>query len=89
MENVDIVGPVCETGDTFATARALTDLPAGEFLVIRDTGAYGAVMASGYNSRPLVPEVLVNGGNYTLVRPRESARQQLEREQFAAWQDRD
>ncbi len=89
LSEADIVGPVCETGDTFATARALTDLPAGEFLVIRDTGAYGAVMASGYNSRPLVPEVLVNGGNYTLVRPRESARQQLEREQFAAWQDRD
>jgi diaminopimelate decarboxylase len=89
LSEADIVGPVCETGDTFATARALTDLPAGEFLVIRDTGAYGAVMASGYNSRPLVPEVLVNGGDYTLVRPRESVRQQLEREQFAAWQDRD
>jgi len=89
LSEADIVGPVCETGDTFATAQALTDMPAGEFLVIRDTGAYGAVMASGYNSRPLVPEVLVNGGDYALVRPRESIRQQLEREQFADWQDRD
>lgn len=89
LGEADIVGPVCETGDTFATACELTDLPAGEFLVIRDTGAYGAVMASGYNSRPLVPEVLVNGGDYALVRPRESVRQQLERERFADWQDRD
>ena len=85
----DIVGPVCETGDTFATAHALADSPAGEFLVIRDTGAYGAVMSSGYNSRPLVPEVLVNGDEYAVVRPRETLRQQLDREQFAAWQDRD
>jgi len=89
LGEADIVGPVCETGDTFATARALTDLPAGEFLVIRDTGAYGAVMASSYNSRPLVPEVLVNGGDYALVRPRETVRQQLDREQFADWQNRD
>lgn len=83
----DIVGPVCETGDTFATACALTEVEAGEFLVIRDAGAYGAVMASGYNSRPLVPEVLVNGDQYALVRPRETVRQQLDREQFADWQD--
>jgi len=89
LREADIVGPVCETGDTFATAHALTDMPAGEFLVILDTGAYGAVMASGYNSRPLVPEVLVNGGDYALVRPRENVRQQLERERFADWQDRD
>jgi diaminopimelate decarboxylase len=89
LGEADIVGPVCETGDTFATAHALTNVPAGELLVIRDTGAYGAVMASGYNSRPLVPEVLVNGGEYALVRPRETIRQQLEREQFAEWQTRD
>ena len=83
----DIVGPVCETGDTFATAHALTDLPAGELLVIRDTGAYGAVMSSGYNGRPLVPEVLVNGSKYAAVRPRETLQQQLDRERFAPWQD--
>jgi diaminopimelate decarboxylase len=89
LSEADIVGPVCETGDTFATACALTEVQAGEFLVIRDTGAYGAVMASGYNSRPLVPEVLVNGDRYALVRPRETVRQQLDREQFADWQNRD
>lgn len=88
LNDADIVGPVCETGDTFATAHALADLPAGEFLVIRDTGAYGAVMASGYNSRPLVPEVLVNGSDYAIVRPRETLQQQLDREHFAAWQNR-
>jgi len=87
LGEADIVGPVCETGDTFATACALTNIPAGEFLVIRDTGAYGAVMASGYNSRPLVPEVLVNGGDYAVVRPRETLQQQLDRERFADWQD--
>ncbi len=89
LREADIVGPVCETGDTFATACALTEVEAGEFLVIRDTGAYGAVMASGYNSRPLVPEVLVNGDRYALVRARETVRQQLDREQFADWQERD
>ncbi len=89
LSEADIVGPVCETGDTFATACALTEVEAGEFLVIRDTGAYGAVMASGYNSRLLVPEVLVNGDRYALVRPRETVRQQLDRERFAEWQNRD
>ena len=89
LREADIVGPVCETGDTFAVAYALTVLPAGELLVIRDSGAYGAVMSSGYNGRPLIPEVLVNGDRYALVRARETVRQQLDREQFADWQERD
>jgi diaminopimelate decarboxylase len=89
LGEADIVGPVCETGDTFATAHALGDLPAGELVVIRDTGAYGAVMSSGYNSRPLVPEVLVNGGDYAIVRPRETLEQQLDRERFASWQSQE
>jgi diaminopimelate decarboxylase len=89
LSEADIVGPVCETGDTFATAHALGDLPAGELVVIRDTGAYGAVMSSGYNSRPLVPEVLVNGGEYAIVRPRETLAQQLDRERFASWQSQE
>ena len=55
--------------------------------MIRDTGAYGAVMSSGYNGRPLVPEVLVNGSKYAAVRPRETLQQQLDRERFAPWQD--
>ena len=57
----DVVGPVCETGDTFAKARHLPKLAAGDLIALRSAGAYGAVMASEYNSRPLVPEVLVRG----------------------------
>ena len=56
----DVVGPVCETGDTFARARALPPLAAGDLVAFRSAGAYGAVMASEYNTRPLVPEVLVS-----------------------------
>jgi len=58
---VDVVGPVCETGDTFARARALPPLDEGDLVAFRSAGAYGAVMASEYNARPLVPEVLVQG----------------------------
>ena len=65
---VDIVGPVCESADAFATGRALPPVAEGDLLVIRTAGAYGAVMASGYNSRPLVPEVLVKGSAFAVVR---------------------
>ena len=69
-ETVDIVGPICESGDTFARARELPQLSDGDLLVFRSTGAYGAVMASGYNTRPLIPEVLVNGEGFSVIRPR-------------------
>ena len=69
---VDFVGPVCETGDTFARARETTVMAAGDRVAIRSAGAYGAVMASTYNSRPLVPEVLVSGDKYHVIRPRQS-----------------
>ena len=82
----DIVGPVCETADTFATDRELPDLAAGELLVIRDTGAYGAVMASGYNSRPLIPEVLVRGDRFAVVRSRQEIAMILAQETLADWQ---
>ena len=65
-----IVGPICETGDTFARSRKLPRMQAGDLITIRDAGAYGAVMASSYNSRPLVPEVLVDGDDFTVVRKR-------------------
>lgn len=65
-----IVGPICETGDTFAEDRSLTPVEAGDLLVFQTAGAYGATMASTYNSRALVPEVLVNGEQYAIVRPR-------------------
>jgi len=66
----DVVGPICETGDTFARARDLPELKSGDLVMIRSAGAYGAVMSSTYNSRPLVPEVLVKGGDFAIVRPR-------------------
>ena len=66
----NVVGPVCETGDTFATARNMDRLEAGELVVFRTAGAYAAAMSSTYNSRPLTPEVLVDGSSWALVRPR-------------------
>lgn len=67
-----VVGPICETGDTFARNRQLPPLQAGDLVAIKNAGAYGAVMASTYNTRPLVPEVLVNGEEITVIRPRPS-----------------
>ncbi|HEX8241310.1 MAG TPA: diaminopimelate decarboxylase [Allosphingosinicella sp.] len=66
----DIVGPVCETGDTFARARRIDRVSAGELMIIRTAGAYAATMGSTYNSRPLAPEVLVNGSEWAIVRER-------------------
>jgi len=66
----NVVGPVCETGDTFATARMMDRVEAGGLIVFRTAGAYAAAMSSTYNSRPLTPEVLVDGGRWTVVRPR-------------------
>jgi diaminopimelate decarboxylase len=68
----DIVGPVCETGDYLATDRALPAFEADDLVAVMTAGAYGAVMSSTYNTRPLVPEVLVRGGDYAVVRPRPS-----------------
>ena len=69
----DVVGPICETGDTFARGLELPLLEAGDRVVIGNAGAYGAVMASTYNTRPLVPEVLVDGGRGRVVRRRVAA----------------
>ncbi|HET9032492.1 MAG TPA: diaminopimelate decarboxylase [Dokdonella sp.] len=68
----DIVGPVCETGDTFARGRMLPECGEGDLVMIRTTGAYAASMASTYNSRPLAAEVLVDRGRWSLVRRRQS-----------------
>ena len=67
---VDVVGPVCESGDTFAKQRALPLMQAGDLVGFRSAGAYGAVMASESNSRPLVPEVLVQGDHFADIRAR-------------------
>ena len=66
----NVVGPVCETGDTFALAREMDAVGEGDLVVFRSAGAYAATMASTYNSRPLTPEVLVDGDKWAVVRPR-------------------
>jgi len=81
----DVVGPVCETGDTFTRDRLLPPLEPGDLVAFMSAGAYGATMASEYNSRPLVPEVLVRGGDYAVVRPRPSYEEMLGRERPAPW----
>ncbi len=67
----DIVGPVCETGDTFAQRRKLPPLNPGDLVIIKDAGAYGSSMSSNYNTRPLPAEVLVDGGEYREIRKRQ------------------
>ena len=81
----DVVGPVCETGDTFAKARALTALTAGDLIAFRSAGAYGAVMASEYNSRPLVPEVLVRGDQFAVIRARPTYDAMIARDSIPEW----
>jgi diaminopimelate decarboxylase len=82
---VDVVGPVCETGDIFARARELPVLGPGERIAFRSAGAYGAVMASEYNSRPLVPEVLVSGERFAVVRPRPTLDEMIGRDTLPEW----
>ncbi|HEY2050691.1 MAG TPA: diaminopimelate decarboxylase [Caulobacteraceae bacterium] len=81
----DVVGPVCETGDTFARARPLPPLERGDLVAFMSAGAYGAVMSSEYNSRPLVPEVLVRGSEWAVVRRRPTYEEMLAREPAAPW----
>jgi diaminopimelate decarboxylase len=81
----DIVGPVCETGDYLALSRRLPELHAGDLIAVMTAGAYGAVLASQYNSRLLVPEVLVSGDRYALTRPRPSYDEMLAAERLPNW----
>ncbi|MEX1660173.1 diaminopimelate decarboxylase [Thioclava sp. 15-R06ZXC-3] len=81
----DIVGPVCETGDTFAKARDMTPLAPGDLVAFRSAGAYGAVMSSEYNSRPLIPEVLVQGSEFALIRARPTFAEMLARDSIPEW----
>ncbi|MHA1536161.1 MAG: diaminopimelate decarboxylase [Alphaproteobacteria bacterium] len=84
----DIVGPVCETGDTFALGRALPPVRAGDLLAICSAGAYGAVMSSSYNARPLIPEVLVDQGQFAVVRRRPTFDEMLAQDCIPDWIDR-
>ena len=81
----DIVGPVCETGDTFAKARMMPPLVAGDLVAFRSAGAYGAVMSSEYNTRPLIPEVLVHGDQFAVIRPRPSFDEIINRDTIPSW----
>jgi diaminopimelate decarboxylase len=81
----DIVGPVCETGDTFARQRAMPPVAAGDLVAFRSAGAYGAVMSSEYNSRPLIPEVLVKESQFAVIRPRPSFDEMINRDTIPSW----
>ena len=81
----DVVGPVCETGDTFTRDRRLPPLASGDLVAFMSAGAYGAVMSSEYNSRPLIPEVLVKGPEWAVVRPRPTYDEMLRRDPPAPW----
>jgi diaminopimelate decarboxylase len=85
LEPADIVGPVCETGDTFAEARPLPPLKEGDLVAFRTAGAYGAVMSNSYNSRLLTPEVMVKGDQYEVVRARPSYDDLLGMDRIPAW----
>lgn len=82
----DLVGPVCESGDYIARDRTLPDAKAGQLLAVLSAGAYGAVQAGTYNTRLLVPEVMVHGDEYAVVRPRQTYEELLGLDQLAAWQ---
>lgn len=81
----DVVGPVCETGDTFATNRLVSPMEKDDLLAIRSVGAYGAVMASTYNTRKLIPEVIVNNKQFAVVRPRPSYDEIIGLDQLPPW----
>lgn len=82
---IDIVGPVCETGDTFAEQRVMPLPKKDDLLVFRTAGAYGAVMSSTYNSRHLTPEVLVDGERYAIIRKRQSYDELLGLDSIPEW----
>ena len=85
VRRFDVVGPVCETGDFFAHDRPLPPVSAGDLLVLAGAGAYGAVMASTYNSRRLVPEVMVRGRDHAIVRPRQSYDDMIAMDRLPDW----
>ncbi len=81
----DVVGPVCETGDCFAQARPIDRVEAGDLMIIRTAGAYAATMGSTYNSRPLTPEVLVDGDRWAVVRERQDVASIIAGERVPEW----
>jgi len=82
---IDVVGPVCESGDSFATQRLLPPIAAGELMAVLSAGAYGAAMRSSYNMRPPAAEVLVRGDRFAVVRPRPDYAELLSRDMLPDW----
>ena len=85
LQAFDVVGPICETGDTFRKGAELPALAGGDLVAFRSAGAYGAVMASEYNSRPLIPEVLVRGDQFAVIRARPTFEEMLARDSIPSW----
>lgn len=81
----DIVGPICESGDTFAKGRSMAAVVPDELIAFRSAGAYGAVMSSEYNSRPLIPEVLVQGDQFAVIRQRPTFDEMINRDTIPEW----
>lgn len=81
----DIVGPICESGDTFAKGRSMAAVAQDELIAFRSAGAYGAVMSSEYNSRPLIPEVLVQGDQFAVIRQRPTFDEMINRDTIPQW----
>ena len=85
LAQYDVVGPVCESGDTFARGRMLPIVASGDLVAFRSAGAYGAVMSSEYNTRPLIPEVMVNGDQFAVIRARPSFDEIINRDTIPSW----
>ena len=85
LKTYDVVGPVCETGDTFAKARQVNESTSGDLIAIMSCGAYGAVMASTYNTRMLAPEVMVKDDEFAIVRPRPSYDEVINADSVPSW----
>ncbi|MBS1301001.1 diaminopimelate decarboxylase [Loktanella sp. SALINAS62] len=81
----DVVGPICESGDTFAKGRQMAQVGPGDLVAFRSAGAYGAVMSSEYNSRPMIPEVLVQRDQFAVIRPRPTFDEMIARDTVPAW----
>ena len=84
-EKYDIVGPICESGDTFAKGREIPAVAPGDLVAFRSAGAYGAVMSSEYNSRPMIPEVLVDKDQFAVIRARPTYEEMIARDTLPPW----
>ena len=81
----NVVGPVCESGDTFATGRDIDRVEAGDLVAFMTAGAYAATMASTYNSRPLTPEVMVAGNRFAVIRDRQDIEALIRADRMPPW----